>query len=77
MLRVKLRPEPTNEKDKNAIAIDITHDKKNRRTSWLSFRSTMAARGKHFVSMSSVESMPGNDRMSNSNLNVLSTLDFN
>ena len=25
MLPVKLRPEPTNEKDKNAIALDITH----------------------------------------------------
>ena len=25
MLRVKLRPKPTNEKDKNAIAIDINH----------------------------------------------------
>ena len=25
MLQVKLRPEPTNEKDKNAIVIDITH----------------------------------------------------
>jgi len=25
MLQVKLRPEPTNEKDKNDIVIDITH----------------------------------------------------
>ena len=25
-LQIKLRPEPTNEKDKNAIAIDINHD---------------------------------------------------
>ena len=49
---------------------------KHRATSSLSFYSTMAACGKHFISMFSVESMLGIDRMSNSNLNVLSGLEM-